>query len=124
MNKGSFSIVTGIIIILLGFAALVYYGKYTLDKHGIYTTAKVEKWEAAEQGSSTYCNVYYNNKVYNIILPGNYQAQTGEFYFIKMLPNAPNANEGLMSKVPECILKKSLPPKGWNDLPTCDNQVN
>lgn len=123
MNKESFRIVIGIIIILLGFAALVYYGESSLRKHGIYTIAKVTKWEAAEQGSSTYCNVYYNNRIYNIVLPGNYQTQTSEFYFIKILPNDPNANGGLLTKVPECILTKPLPPKGWSDLPRCDNGV-
>lgn len=103
----------------------IYYNIYSnnqFEKYGVYTIAKITKWESAEQGSDLYYDVIFNGKTYSCHSDGGYVNKIGKFYYIKVLSFDPTRSQGPLDvEVPDCVLKKGVPEGGWRKIPKCED---
>ena len=114
---------------LLLIVALIYFyvthqtGKTKRD--GIYTIAKIIKWEPAESGSDLYIDIYLEDKIYHTSLGYGCQSSEciGRFFFIKVLRSKPTQYPILLDSlpVPDCIVTSFPDFPGWKKIPKCKN---
>ncbi len=93
-----------IIFISLFILIIITWGvcqKRAYKLHGVYTIAKMIKWESEEQGSSSYLDVYYKNIVYKTVL-NTMGLKEGSYYFVIILPDDPTFAD-VKKKVPDCF---------------------
>ena len=113
---------------LLLLVAIVLYVRYQLDstkRNGIYTVAKIMKWEPAESGSDLYIDIYLSGKIYHSSLGDGCRSPEclGRFFFVKVLNSHPTHYPILLDNmpVPDCILKKFPDFPGWEEIPKCND---
>ena len=96
--------------------------KNVFDKAGVFTIAKLLKYESDASGSSLYIEIYFDGKKINTVVNSScFGCDSSKFYYVKILPGNPKYDVILLeeSPVPDCILEKEIPVKGWSKMPTC-----
>ncbi|MDR6341625.1 hypothetical protein HNQ91_004698 [Filimonas zeae] len=50
------------------------------------------------------------------------QPCVGKYFFIKIISEEPEGAVVFLKEypVPDCILRRKIPPEGWNEIPGCD----
>ena len=110
------------VLLIIGYA---FYRESQINKFGVFTIAKVERFKGASSGSTLYITVYLGGKTYNTSVGNPCRRCIGKFYFVKVLKQNPTKhvifyNE---SPVPYCILRNPIPEDGWEKLPSCENSL-
>lgn len=97
------------------------YQNYLFNSSGIITIAKVVGSEAAEQGYDLYLKVSYNGKEYDNIADGLCSNCRNKYFYVRIIENSPTGKIIFYNEpVPECILNKPIPIKGWKIIPKCE----
>jgi hypothetical protein len=94
-----------------------------VEKNGVITICKIDRYEAASDGSDTYCTLFFNDTTYSVIIGTGSKNMVGKYFFAKILADQPQYEIIVYDdkEVPDCLLKNKLPKKGWNKIPTCFN---
>jgi hypothetical protein len=113
-----------VITILLIFIAFFVIRKNKMNKEGVFTIAKVIKYESDASGGSLYIEVYFRGEKINTIVNSSCFGcdKDNDFYFVQLLKQNPKYDIYFFEDypVPDCILKKPIPELGWKELPKCD----
>lgn len=128
MKEGKGSKYNNLIFVILGVLLIIgytYFRKNRIDKFGIFTIAKVVRYEGASSGSFLYMTVYLGGKTFNTSVGNSCYRCIGKYYFVKVIKENPSKhvifyNE---SPVPECILKNPIPENGWKKFPSCEDAL-
>ena len=122
MKNRRIDLLIGILIIALA-AGYGLYKRIQIDKHGVITVAKIEKFEAAEQGGNLSITIFFNGRSYKTVVDAICISCKQKFYFIKVHPTNPTSDPIFYEDkpVPPCILNAPLPKQGWKEIPadTC-----
>ena len=88
---------------------------------GIYTVAKVIKYEAAESGSDFHIDIYLDGKTYSTTVDQRCQSScVGNYFFVKVRRDDPTVYPIFYGtkQVPDCIIQNVKSFKGWRSIPT------
>jgi hypothetical protein len=120
-KKVKFWIVIALVVLLIAYSL---YRKHELEREGVITIARVDKFESAEQGGDLYITIFFKNQEYKTIVDGICNSCNGNFYYIKIFPDKPTESPRFYQQkpVPDCILSKQDTYNGWEKIPTdtCD----
>ena len=107
------------LVILIGLILFVNFRITSVEKNGVITLCKIDWYEPLADGSTTYCSVFLNDKVYKVESGMGYKSMIGRYYFVKVLKENPNYEIIIYDNiiVPSCILKIKLPSNGWKEIP-------
>jgi hypothetical protein len=108
-----------IVVICIGL-----YRQYRVRNYSVFTVARVDKFEGAEQGVDVYITIFYRDKKFKCIVDSWCLDCTGKYYFVKIDGENPSLCGRVQlyenNPVPECLVGK-IPSNGWNEIPkdTC-----
>jgi hypothetical protein len=114
-------------MLLLFFIVVISVGVYQfllrkrISTEGVYSKCIVIKSEGFKGGILTTVRYSYKGKAYEGgIHSEKGREKAGDAYFIKILPEKPDAVVFLEDNpVPDCLLAIQVPPEGWKELPIC-----
>jgi hypothetical protein len=119
MEKNKVYRLLGGALFILFLILYLFVKEQSFEQNSVYTIGKVTNWEAAEQGSTTYYDIYFHGKIYKARTSGNMDDKIGRFYFIRILIDDPTKVGKQEGEVPSCIFNAPLPPEGWKEKPKC-----
>lgn len=99
------------------------YTKYQRDKQGLITAARIDKFEAAEQGGDLYITIFFRGRQYPAIVNALCTScSRRKLYFVKIFPNDPAGNPLFFEDkpVPDCISSREKYFGGWKAFPSCE----
>lgn len=120
MNR---EILKWIVVCLLILSIILYdvYETKKIERDGIITIAKVDKYETNVSGGDMHISIFYKQKEYKSVINTICIKCTGKYYFVKILDQDPGKNVILLDNiiVPQCLLSKPIPYDGWKEIPKC-----
>ena len=107
-----------IVLLIIGFG---FYKITQINKYGVFTVARVLKYESAASGGDLYIEIYFQGKVINATVGNACAKCIGKYYFVKVLKETPSKHVIFFneSPVPDCILRNGIPKDGWKEFPIC-----
>jgi hypothetical protein len=117
IKKGGLFILFAVIV-LGGYQIFV---RNEINKDGVYSKCTIINSEGYKDGVMTMVAYGYKDNNYRARVRSNWKKEVGDEYFIKILPNDPEAIIFLEDNpVPACLLKVEAPSAGWRKLPNCE----
>lgn len=100
----------------------VYFREARVNKHGVFTIAKVLRYETSESGSFLYFEIYLGDKRILTSVDQDCNNCIGNYYFVKVSKDNPDQYPILFNDrpVPECIITGVKYFKGWEKIPNCN----
>jgi hypothetical protein len=112
-------LVGGILLILI-FLFYIISRDNNIKRHGVFTIAKIIKYEGDADGASLFIDIHFNGKIFSTVVNQGCSNCIGKYFFVKILKQDPSSVIFYEKEiVPDCILKKPIPIKGWEKIPTC-----
>lgn len=115
------SLIVGTVIMILLLLTYIILKEQDIKSNGVFTIAKVTKYEGDADGSSLYLNIYINGAIVQQVVNQGCEGNcVGKYYFVKVLLDDPSHVTLYGDKnVPDCILSNSIPNNGWKEIPEC-----
>ncbi|MBY0535753.1 MAG: hypothetical protein K2P88_07885 [Chitinophagaceae bacterium] len=114
-----------LLIVFLSIVFLLFanqlYRRNKVYNNGVYSICTIVYSEGYKGGIMSRVKYEYKGKQFTDLVhtPGGMKT-FGDAYFIKLLPDNPDAFVFLEDfPVPACLLNVKVPPDGWKELPTC-----